>query len=168
MRDFTDTVNTAACFSIKKARLLAAFVCITLLLAGCDEAPDKEQIERNLAAMQEAVENKEFSAIKKYLHEGFRANDRLGAAEVKRLLQMYSLRHQNINVTVLATETEMNSTYPNRAQTTASVVADWFFRSAAVGRKRPDCKNRMEKTVWRLAGNQGAVVTTPVGGELLF
>ena len=122
MRDFNDTVNTAACFSIKKARLLAAFVCITVLLAGCDEAPDKEQIERNLAAMQEAVENKEFSAIKKYLHEGFRANDRLGAAEVKRLLQMYSLRHQNINVTVLATETEMNSTYPNRAQTTASVV----------------------------------------------
>lgn len=107
---------------IEKAYLFATVISAALLLAGCDRAPDKEQIEQNLTAMQEAVENKDFSAIKNYLHAGFKANDRLGAAEVKRLLQMYSLRHQNINVTVLATETEMNSTYPNRAQTTASVV----------------------------------------------
>lgn len=107
---------------INKASLFAIIVLVSLLAAGCDQAPDQEQIEQKLDAMQEAVELKEFSAIKKHLHASFTANDRLDAAEVKRLLQVHSLRHTNIGVSVLASETAMNPTHPDRATTTASVV----------------------------------------------
>lgn len=106
----------------RQALLSVILVCIAQLLSGCDKAPDIEKIEQNLADMQEAVENKEFTAIREHLHESFIANDRLDTTEVKRLLQMYSFRHQSIDVAVLASETMMDPTYSDRAETTASVV----------------------------------------------
>jgi len=132
-------------------------MCVTQLLTGCDQTPDKEQIEQNLAAIQQAVEDKKFSAIRSYLHAGFTANDRLYAAEVKRLLQMYSLRHERINVTVLATETAMNPTHPNRAETTASVVvtgstgllpSDGSVRTVRIEWKKESANWRVIRAEW--------------------
>ena len=72
--------------------------------------------------MKEAVEMKEFTGIKDYLHKDFIANERLDAKEVKQLLQMYSMQHRNIGVTVIGSETTMDSAFSDRAVTTMSVV----------------------------------------------
>jgi len=101
---------------------LAISIFIVLFLVACDKTPDEEQIAQHIAAMQEAVEMKKFTAIKNHLHEDFIANERLDAREVKQLLQMYSMQHRNIGVTIINSETTMDSAFTDRAETTMSVV----------------------------------------------
>ena len=103
-------------------RLLAIPLLAALLLAACGKSTDEEQIAANIAAITEAVESKKFSAIQEYLDDGFRANERMDAQQVKQLLAMYSLRHQSLGVTVVSSNTTLDAVFPDRAQTTMSVV----------------------------------------------
>ena len=96
---------------------LAAF-----LLAACTKTTDEEQIAQNIAAMQDAVETNAFYEIEPYLHAGFVANERLDAQKVKQLLQMYSMRHKDIDATILGSKTTMDPTFPDRAESILSVV----------------------------------------------
>ena len=107
---------------IKLCRL-AACLFVTLYLVACGKTPDEEIIAQHIATMQEAVEAKDFSAIKNHLHASFIANKRLDAREVNQLLRMYSMQHRKIDVTIIASNTTINPTLPDRAETIMSVVA---------------------------------------------
>ncbi len=108
--------------TIKLCRLAACLV-VMLYLVGCGETPDKEIIAQHIATMQEAVEANDFSEIENFLHKGFIANNRLAAREVSQLLRMYSMQHRKIDVTIVASNTTINPTFPDRAETIMSVVA---------------------------------------------
>ena len=101
---------------------LAVSSLLALLLAACDKTSDAEQIAQHIAAMQSAVEEKNFTAIKDHLHDDFIANGGLDAMEVNRLLQTYSLQHRNIGVTIIDSETTMDTAFYDRAESTLSVV----------------------------------------------
>lgn len=127
----------------KSMRRLTIFTFIFLFLVACDKTPDEEQIAQNIAAMKEAVELKNFAGIKKHLHKDFIANERLNVREVNQLLKMYSMQHKNIGVTILATETTMDSTFSDRAETTMSAVV-----TGASGRLPSDGSVRTVKLAW--------------------
>ena len=127
---------------IKLCRLLT-FLFALLSLVACDNTPDEEQIAQNIDAMQEAVEMKKFTAIRNHLHEDFIANERLDAREVKQLLQMYSMQHRNIGVTIVGSETTMDTAFTDRAETTLSVVV-----TGSSGRLPSDGSVRTVKLAW--------------------
>jgi len=103
-------------------RRIPIVLLLGLLLVACDRPPDEELIAQHIAAMQEAVEQKEFVAIKDHLHRDFIANGHMDAMEIKRLLQMYSLQHRRIGVTIVDSETTMDSAFYDRAESILSVV----------------------------------------------
>lgn len=103
-------------------RPLTVFTLIVFLLCACKGTPDEEQIAQHVTAMKDAVERKDFTAIRSHLHEDFVGNKHMDAREVKRLLQMYSLQHRNIGVTILDSEIVMDPAFSDRAETTLSVV----------------------------------------------
>lgn len=107
--------------TIKLSRLAACLV-VMLYLVACGKTPDKEIIAQHIATMQEAVEANDFGEIENFLHKSFIANNRLAAREVARLLSMYSMQHRKIDVTIVGSNTTINPTFPDRAETIMSVV----------------------------------------------
>ena len=103
-------------------RVFAIFCLAALLLVACSKSTDEEQIAQNITAITEAVETKKFSAVQAHLHESFRANEQMDARQVKQLLTMYGLQHKKLGVTVVGSETTLDPVYPDRAETTMSVV----------------------------------------------
>lgn len=100
----------------------AACLFVMLYLVACGKTSDEELIAQHIATMQKAVEAKDFSEIKDHLHESFIANKRMDAREVNQLLRMYSLQHRDIGVTIVSSNTTMDPTFPDRAETSMSVV----------------------------------------------
>ncbi|MFK7978123.1 MAG: hypothetical protein AB8C02_18465 [Halioglobus sp.] len=103
--------------------LAAIFVAVSFFLSACAEKGDQELIEHTLAAISEAVEEKDFTAVHQYLDDGFIANERMGVDEVKQLLRFYSLRHKKLNVTIVGSNTTLHANLPDRAYSTVSVIA---------------------------------------------
>ncbi|MDX1736368.1 MAG: hypothetical protein R3228_18465 [Halioglobus sp.] len=103
-------------------RLVTMLLAAALILAGCARPDDEEQIARNLAAIEEAVERKDFSAIEQYLHSSFVANEKMGVEEVGQLLRLYSLRHRRLGVTIVDSSTTMHADLPDRANSVVSVI----------------------------------------------
>ena len=97
-------------------------LCTVLSLTACGERDDEAQIAVNIAGIQEAVEQKDFSAIEKYLHGSFIANEQMGNEEVGRLLKFYSLRHKKLSVTIVGSTTTMHANLPGRADSVVSVI----------------------------------------------
>ncbi|GAB5453578.1 MAG: hypothetical protein Hals2KO_39060 [Halioglobus sp.] len=93
-----------------------------LMLIGCAEKDAEAQIAENIAAIESAVETKDFSAISKHLHSSFVANERMSIDEVKQLLRLYSLRHKNLGVAIVGVSTTLHRDYPDRADSTVSVI----------------------------------------------
>lgn len=128
--------------TIKLCRL-TAFIFVMLYLVACDKSSDEELISRHIATMQEAVETNDFTGIKNHLHESFVANKRLDAREVNQLLRMYSLQHRNIGVTIVGSNTTMDPTFPDRAETILSAVV-----TGSSGRLPSDGSVRTVKLAW--------------------
>jgi hypothetical protein len=130
-------------------RLVIILATTALLLAGCSETPDEEQIADNIAAIEEAVEGKSFDQIQQYLHADFLANDRMGAMEAKRLLAMYGRQHRKLGVTIVGSKTILDPTYPDRADTTLSVVV-----TGSSGRLPSDGSVRSVRLEWIKDGGE--------------
>lgn len=103
-------------------RLAALLLSIVFFLPACSENDDEAQIAENIAAIEEAVEEKDFYKIESYLHTGFVANERMGAEEVGQLLKLYSLRHKRLSVTIVGSTTTLHENFPDRADSVVSVI----------------------------------------------
>lgn len=106
----------------KRMQRLVILASIVLFPVACGRTPDEELIAQHVADMREAVENKDFTEISGHLHPEFTANNHMDTEEVKRLLQVYSLQHRKIGITIVDSATTMDPVYPDRAETTLSVV----------------------------------------------
>lgn len=104
-------------------KLTTVLLVTVLFLAACSERGDEAQIEDNIADIQQAVEQKDFSAVEKYLHSSFSANGQMDSEEVGRLLKLYSLRHRKLSVTIVGSSTTMHANLPDRADSVVSVIA---------------------------------------------
>lgn len=124
-------------------RLPIFFLLAALLVVACAKTSDEEQIAQTITAMSEAVENKEFMAIKPHLHESFRANERMDAREVNRLLAMYAMQHKSLGVTIIGSKTTLDEIYPDRATTVLSVVT-----TGSSGRLSSDGSVRTVEIEW--------------------
>lgn len=122
---------------------LTAFFIVMLYLVACGKNTDEEIIAQHIATMQEAVEANDFGEIKNHLHASFIANKRLDAREANQLLRMYSLQHKNIGVTIVSSNTTMDPTFPDRAETIMSVVV-----TGSSGRLPSDGSVRTVKIAW--------------------
>lgn len=122
---------------------LILVLSLTSMLAGCSKTPDEELIQQQIDAVQQAVERKAFTEIPDYLHHDFIANGHMGADEIKRLLQMYSLQHRRIGVTILSSETTLDPYSPDRAETTLSVAV-----TGSSGLLPTDGSMRPVRVVW--------------------
>lgn len=91
-------------------------------LTACGERDDEAQIAETIADIQEAVEQKDFYAIEKYLAGGFTANGQMDSEEVGRLLKFYSLRHKKLSVTIVGSTTALHAHLPDRADSVISVI----------------------------------------------
>jgi len=108
--------------AVRNFRWRPIFFTIAIFLSACAEKDDYDVISEHLAAIKEAVEEKNFSTVHSYLDEGFVANERMGIEEVKQLLRFYSLRHKKLNVTIVGSNTTMHANLPDRAYSTVSVI----------------------------------------------
>ncbi len=104
-------------------RLISILLGAILFFAAYSEENDETQIARNRAAIEEAVEQKNFSAIDEYLDSSFVANEHMGIDEVSHLLRLYSLQHGRLGVTIIASNTTMHKNMSDRADTIVSVIA---------------------------------------------
>lgn len=93
-----------------------------LFLTACGETDDETQIAESIAGIQQAVEQKDFSAIQKYLHGSFIANEQMDNTEMGRLLKFYGLRHKKLSVTIVGSSTTMHANLPGRADSVVSVI----------------------------------------------
>lgn len=119
------------------------WLLISFCLSACDETPDEAQIALNISAMQAAIESRNFTGIKDYLHADFLANERLSAREVNQLLRLYSAQHAKLGVTILQSRTAMDPAFTDRAETTLSVVV-----TGSSGRLPSDGSVRSVKIAW--------------------
>ncbi|MFK8049397.1 MAG: hypothetical protein AB8B81_13305 [Halioglobus sp.] len=94
-----------------------------LFLTACAERDDETQIAENIASIQAAVEEKDFSVIEKFLHSSFTANERMDKEEVGRLLKFYSLQHKKLSVTIVGSNTTLHANLLGRADSVVSVIA---------------------------------------------
>jgi hypothetical protein len=93
---------------------LTPLLFIVFILVACDKSSDEEQLAQQITVIQKAVEMKDFSDIETHLHNDLRANDRLSTNEMDQLLRMYSTRHKNIGVMIVANSTTLDSTFTDR------------------------------------------------------
>ena len=122
---------------------ILTFLTLTLLLGACSKTPDEEQIAQNIAAIEAAVEAKSFTDIEAFLHDDFLANEQMSARDAGRLLQVYGRQHRRLGVTIIGTNTTMDEIYPDRAETTLSVVV-----TGSAGRLPTDGSARTVRVEW--------------------
>lgn len=122
---------------------ILTFLTLTLLLGACSKTPDEEQIAQNIAAIEAAVEAKSFTDIEAFLHEDFLANEQMSARDAGRLLQVYGRQHRRLGVTIIGSKTTMDEIYPDRAETTLSVVV-----TGSAGRLPTDGSARTVRVEW--------------------
>ena len=93
-----------------------------VVLTGCDEKPDEEQINQAIDEISQHIEDKKFSGIADYFHNDFRANNSMDLHQLKQLLKMYGLQHQSIGITIINRKTTLDPIYSYKAETLLSVV----------------------------------------------
>lgn len=103
-------------------QLITMILATTLFLTACGRQSSEEQIARNIAAIEEAVEQNNFYSIEEHLHDSFLANDRMSIDEIRQLLRLHSLRHKTLGVTIVGSNTTMHENFSDRAHSVVSVI----------------------------------------------
>ena len=103
-------------------KLIPILLATIVFLTACSEDEAEDQIAKNIGAIEEAVEQKDFSAIAEYLDNSFIANERMDIDEVRQLLRLYSLQHKRLDVTIVGSSTTMHENFSDRADSIVSVI----------------------------------------------
>ena len=82
----------------KYIRYFLAFASI-ILLSGCgDDSSSEEAFHQTLAAMEEAIENKDISDFMSYVDESYSDNQSRVWHDIRRIAQLYVLRNKNLHL----------------------------------------------------------------------
>lgn len=82
-----------------KYTLIILFIINGLLIYGCSEPPDDEQLlQQALKKMEKAAESKVSTDILDYLAEDFMGNQQFRKANIKGMLFLHFRRHKNVHI----------------------------------------------------------------------
>lgn len=101
---------------------LLGIVLFCLLLMSCSSPPAVEAIEGIMDEIQQAVEDKDNSAVMKHILDGFRGNEHMDKNQLRKFLIVHFLRHNNINVVMTRMDIQHDPALPYYA-TMEGVVA---------------------------------------------
>lgn len=96
--------------------------CLLLVLAGCSQTPDEEQIKQHIEKMQAALENRDTGELMSVLHPDFMAREKMDREQLKALVTLQFIRHQKINVMLLSLDTTIDQHYDYRAQSRGTAI----------------------------------------------
>ncbi len=90
-------------------------ISFLLLFAACSKTPPVEAIHARLDAIQIAIEEKNNSAVMKHVLDSFRGNESLDKGNLRKLLAVHFIRHQNIHIVVTRMDVEHDPKFPYHA-----------------------------------------------------
>ena len=101
------------------------FLCFLLLLFGlsaCRPSAPEDALQQAAQSLQQALESKDSSAVMALLHEDFRAQQNLDRQWAKQTMLMLFLRYKQVKILVMQQQSQLDSSYHDRAQTQATVA----------------------------------------------
>ncbi len=103
-------------------KLFLSLFLLAFLLTGCGHDDPRAQLDAAVKQLQDSLEAKNSGAVMEQLHGDFRANGELDRDWARRTMTLMFLRHQQIKVIVLSSESQLDPTYSSRGHTQAQVV----------------------------------------------
>lgn len=103
-------------------KLAIITVLLALFLAGCARDDPQAALESAAQALQDNIENRDTAALMAQIHPAFRANQRLDREWVQRTSTLMFLRHRNVRVLALSSDSWIDPDYSNRGHTEAQVA----------------------------------------------
>lgn len=100
--------------------LLAALLALSLL--GCGASSPDERLNLAIDQLQNGIEERDRRAVMDLLHPEFIAQSQYDHDWADRTLRLMFLRNQRINVLITRQQTEIDPSYPQRAESEARVT----------------------------------------------
>ncbi|WP_207882056.1 hypothetical protein [Pseudomonas sp. 30_B] len=103
-------------------KLFLSLILLPLALTGCGRDDPRVQLDAAVKQLQNNLEAKNSGAVMEQLHSDFRANGEFDRDWARRTMTLMFLRHQQIKVIVLSSESQLDPTYSSRGHTQAQVA----------------------------------------------
>lgn len=103
-------------------KLAAASVSLVLLLTGCGRDDSQTALESAARSLQESIENTDNGELMARIHPEFRANQHHDRDWVRRTAALMFLRHRNVRVVAVNSQSWVDPTYPNKGYSEAQVA----------------------------------------------
>lgn len=95
---------------------------VALLLVGCGRDDPQAALEAAATTLQENIENKDTAALLAQLHPEFRANGDLDRDWVRRTATLMFMRHRNVQVLALSSDSRLDPSYASKGHSDAQVA----------------------------------------------
>lgn len=103
-------------------KLFLSLILLLAVLAGCGRDDPRAQLDAAVKQLQDNLEAKNSGAVMDQLHADFRANGEFDRDWARRTMTLMFLRHQQVKVIVLSSDSQLDPTYSSRGRTQAQVA----------------------------------------------
>lgn len=103
-------------------KLFLSLLLTLSALAGCGRDDPRAQLDAAVEQLQGNLEAKHSGAVIDQLAGDFRANGEFDRDWARRTMTLMFLRHQQVKVILLSSDSRLDPTYPNRGHTDAQVA----------------------------------------------
>jgi len=114
--------NRPSKFGMPVWKLATAALMVALLLSGCARDDPQAALVAAAKALQENIENKDTAALLAQIHPEFRANQVLDREWVRRTATLMFLRHRNVKVLALSSDSWLDPSYADKGRSEAQVA----------------------------------------------
>jgi len=114
--------NRPSKFGMPVWKLATAALMVALLLSGCARDDPQAALVAAAKALQENIENKDTAALLAQIHPEFRANQALDREWVRRTATLMFLRHRNVQVLALGSDSWLDPSYADKGHSEAQVA----------------------------------------------
>ncbi len=103
-------------------RFLLPLLALVLSISACSREPDEQQIQHALETIIGGIEQKDRSAVLERLSPDFSTRHGQDRDAIEKLLTLHFLRRNQIGVTLIQQQTEVDPLYPDRARSQGQVL----------------------------------------------
>ncbi|MDU4249578.1 hypothetical protein [Pseudomonas sp.] len=103
-------------------KLFLSLLLLVLTLSGCGRDDPRAQLDAAVKQLQDNLEAKNSGAVIDQLAGDFRANGEFDRDWAKRTMTLMFLRHQQVKVIPLSSQSRVDPTYANRGHTDAQIA----------------------------------------------
>ncbi|QRY80048.1 hypothetical protein JVX91_02705 [Pseudomonas sp. PDNC002] len=103
-------------------KLFLSLYLLIFLLAGCGRDDPRAQLDAAVKQLQDNLEAKSSGAVMEQLHADFRANGEFDRDWARRTMTLMFLRHQQVKVIILSSDSQLDPASPSRGRTDAQVA----------------------------------------------